>query len=113
MMKQVVVYGGKGALGNSIVKAFRNQTGWQTICVDLHANPLAHVNISKHHKQLLQQQQHNNNHNNHQHHNHHNNHQHSQWLDDAAYVEKQLIDVTKHNSNVRAVICVAGGMYTY
>ncbi|XP_055342267.1 dihydropteridine reductase-like [Paramacrobiotus metropolitanus] len=55
--KKVIVYGGRGALGNAIVQHFKAQ-GWWVGSVDLHANDEAHGNVAiTKHDSLLEQEQ--------------------------------------------------------
>lgn len=81
MSNRVLVYGGKGALGSSLVTFFK-QKGWITISIDFHKNDSADHNICLSDK--------------------------STWSEQAEIINKQLSEILGSNK-LDAILNVAGG----
>eukprot|EP01087_Luapelamoeba_hula_P001400 TRINITY_DN11120_c0_g1_i1.p1 TRINITY_DN11120_c0_g1~~TRINITY_DN11120_c0_g1_i1.p1 ORF type:complete len:253 (+),score=61.49 TRINITY_DN11120_c0_g1_i1:35-760(+) len=77
--KQVLVYGGAGQLGATVVGEFKEK-GWTTHCVDFRANPQAHNNV------VL-----------------------SPTDSTKDNVAKAVADLKSKNARLDVVVCVAGG----
>lgn len=84
-MKSVLVYGGRGALGQSVVRLFRSQNpAWNVISVDLFENSDAHHSIK------LSRD--------------------AAWHEQANSVDTELSNIFgNRNEKLDAVLCVAGG----
>lgn len=80
---KVLVYGGKGALGATIVKYFRDQNWWVG-SIDLQANDDANVNV------IVDSSS-------------------ASWVDQNAAISKKLAEALGGGNKVDAILCVAGG----
>lgn len=80
-MQRVVIYGGRGSLGSTLVKLFAKRS-WGTISVDFIENTNALHNI------VIPQK--------------------ASFLEQSAFVSQELTDILG-SEKVDAVLCVAGG----